>query len=85
MTLFRALPARHLSTFFGQHRLTGLWQGRNRHHQVYIDAAENKNHWDINKKGLSFITTRRVQELFLHRIVRSTRSENVREDQDSDA
>ena len=64
MTLFRALPARHLSTFFGQYRLTGLWQGRNRHHQVYIDATENKNHWDINKKGLSFITTRRVQEIF---------------------
>ena len=85
MTLFRALPARHLSTFFGQYRLTRLWQGRNRHHQVYIDATENKNHWNINKKGLSFITTRRVQELFLHRIVRSTLSEDVREDQDSDA
>jgi hypothetical protein len=26
-----------------------------------------------------------VQEIFLHRIVRSTHSENVREDQDSDA
>ena len=85
MTLFRALPARHLSTFFGQYRLTGLWQGRNRHYQAYIDATENKNHWDINKKGLSFITTRRVQEIFLHRIVQSTHSENVREDQDSDA
>ena len=85
MTLFRALPARHLSTFFSQYRLTGLWQGRNRHHQAYIDATENKNHWGINKKDLSFITTRRVQELFLHRIVRSTHSENVREDQDSDA